>query len=216
MNKLWNIKLCKELCPPTESYKRTGVPSTARDSLRFALSSMNLSRWLLLPSKSLHVEKNVVIIRPSKCVFSLGLHSYHRAVFLLTKLLQQVLTDISRLLRQTCSSGSSTLSTPTRALWLVPVIWASVAKNGSIFSSFLLVPTYWQYYCNLHNLMIERDQLNIEHVTMSQVRWRLMHSISRRGASWTPSYSRRCTLCSASPWHSSPSPPGWALSHFTR
>ena len=136
MTNLWNIKLCKELCPPTESYKRTGVPSTARDSLRFALSSMNLSRWLLLPSKSLQVEKNVVIKLPSKCVFSLGLHSYHRAVFLLTKLLQQVLTDISRLLRPTCSSGSSTLSTPTRALWLVPVIWASVAKTDQFFVLF--------------------------------------------------------------------------------
>ena len=74
-DKIVNIKLCKELCPPTESYKRTGVPSTARDSLRFALSSMNLSRWLLLPSKSLQVEKNIVRLVPSMCVFSLGLHS---------------------------------------------------------------------------------------------------------------------------------------------
>ena len=115
------VKLCKELCPPTESYKRTGVPSTARDSLRFALSSMNLSRWLLLPSKSLQVEKNIVRLVPLMCVFSLGLHSQF-LVFLLTKLTQQVLTDILRLSRPTCSSASSTLSTQTRALWQVPVI----------------------------------------------------------------------------------------------
>ena len=34
-------------------------------------------------------------------------------------------------------------------------------KKWIFFSAFLLVPAYWQYlYCNLHNLMIEGDQLN--------------------------------------------------------
>ena len=126
MTKLWNIKLCNQRTLPTHRI------------LQEDRSAFNCARFIeirLVIHESLKVAVVAFKVPTSwkeHCkIITIVVCSYHGAVFLLTKLLQQVLTDISRLSRPTCSSASSTLSTQTRALWSVPVIWVSVAKIPS-------------------------------------------------------------------------------------